>query len=145
MSRIRLRASLFINDLPGGFHGGAKIRIADHAFGQQIHLPTQQALQRLGKFHKRIRVTGITSPAELHDEIKVAAVGLEIAARRRAKQIQPPHLVLPAQIGYARFLLFDERDHGATISQADKAVQPTASTTNFQVVNAASQSFHTGS
>jgi hypothetical protein len=53
--------------------------------------------------------------------------------------------VLPAQIGNARFLLFDERNHSATISQRDKLAQPADSAVKFHAVNAASQSFHTGS
>ena len=145
MSRSRLRPSLFIDNLPGGFHCGAEIRIADHPFGQQIHLTSQQVLQRLGKLQKRVRVTGVTCPAKLHNEIEVAPLRLKITARRRTKKIKPSDLVPSAQVGDARFLLFDERDHSATLAQGDKAVQPTASAANVQVANAASQSFQTGS
>jgi hypothetical protein len=53
--------------------------------------------------------------------------------------------VPPAQIGNACFLLFDERNHSATISQKDKPTQPADGMVNFHIVSAASQSFHTGS
>jgi hypothetical protein len=81
----------------------------------------------------------------LHDKIQVAVVGLKVAARRRAKQIQPPDLVLAAQVGDALFPLFDERNHTATISQKDKPMQLADGLANIHAVNAASQSFQTGS
>ena len=114
---------MFIDRLPRGLHRGAEIGIADHAFREQVHLATEQIFQRVGKIQKRIRVTGITRPRELHDEIKVAAFRLEITARRRAKQVKPPDLVPPTQVRDALLLLFDQRNHGLNVSQGNIAAQ----------------------
>ena len=96
MSRSRFLASFFIDGLASGFHGGAEIGIANHPFGEQIHLAAKQPFQCFRKFQKCIRVTGIARARELHDEIEIAPFGLKVAARRRAKKIKPPNLVLSA-------------------------------------------------
>ena len=102
---------MFIDRLPRGLDRGAEIGIADHAFREQVHLATEQIFQRVGKIQKRIRVTGVARPRELHDEIQVAVFRLKPAARRRAKQIQPPNLMPLAQVRDALLLLFDQRNH----------------------------------
>jgi len=59
----------------------------------------------------------------LHDEVQIAAFRLKVAARRRAKQIKPPHFMPAAQVRNALFLLFDQRNHNLIIPQADIAAQ----------------------
>ena len=79
------------------------------------------------------------------DEIRIRFLRVEITAHCRTKDVQPTHAEFPECLRHRVAVFLDEVNHVWILSQRNIAVQFVAGTVNFHAINAASQSFQTGS
>ena len=88
----------------------------------QVNFSIQQCLQRALQPEVGIEKADWGVEVELHQEIDIAARGIEVvAASRGAKNLQPPHMKSPAYFGDLRLFVGDQWVH------VKRIVNPTAS------------------
>ncbi len=110
MSLRCLRRRSPIQQPPRAVPRAAQIRIGDRLVAHQIDRPPEHALQRLGQTHEtateRALVRGRVA-RQAHDEVEIAALGIEAPVGRRPEDLQTLDAVFATQ-GLDGLAVFDQ-------------------------------------
>src|SRR5436853_1062990 len=99
MSKRNLRTSgCRIEGLSRAVDRPPEIGVPDRSRFEEVHPPAQEALQILEEAEESIRVLLVGHRLELHQEVEVTPLRVEVVPGRGAEQVQPRHTVLLAEL-----------------------------------------------
>jgi hypothetical protein len=93
------------------FNTLAEVRVPDGRGNNQVHPTLEELLQGLNQAKVGLSVDARRELLELHQEVKIAMLGVEIVTQCRAEELQAPHVVLAAKLSHFVPFLFNQPFH----------------------------------